>query len=641
MNKNGYSVLLLSLTLIVAAAVAPVQAFAQTAPSPGQFRSVLEYANYEIKADGTYVAEAMQAISPVGSSDVQQVSQVVLPFQAGVMEIEILEAYTLKADGRKIQVSPDKIITQGIPTVEGSTVFSDMQVKVLLYPDVAVGDQVVCRIRKRLVKPPIPGRFNVIHFFPKSIAYGDVRIRLKVPKSLPLNYEVVGFREASSREEGDTLSKEWAYSNETAVPEEKDSVDILERSPRIAVSSFRGWDDVAQSIQTLMEKKPAASEDIRNLADEITKGCVTERECAEAIYQWVSSQIRYVVVILGANGYAPNDSSSILENRYGDCKDKAKILCELLEAKGIECSPVLISAGNSYALPGVPTLLTFNHMICYLPGLGVYLDPSEGVLPFGVLREQEADKPVIHTRNFQEIKYTPRMMAEKAVLSVKTNISANEDGSASGQTDVRGKSEIAAEMRLAMSKIGSAGERRNAFVTNSLNLVHQTGDGKLNFDEPRGHAPEYGYRVDFKLKNYLGATEKGGNVPVVSRLFSILPIRQTLSPLNAPEEKVNHLSMNLTIVEEITIQFPASIKISRLPKGVEFSNSVGSYKSTYRKRDQTVHVVRRLVQQYPHAWRTPEEGAALREISDVARRDLSAAVQFQKGSQNPSGPASQ
>jgi hypothetical protein len=630
--------LFLWFSLIAATVLVPFQAFSQNIPSSAQIRTVIEHSSYEIKEDGTFVEEVVKAIEPIGPSDAQQIGQMVFPFQAGVVEIDILDAYTLKPDGRKIQVSHDKIITQGLPSVADSPTFSDMQAKVLFFPDVAVGDQVVYRLRKRVLKARIPGRFDVFHYFPDSSEHEDVRVRFKYPKSFPLRYEAVGLQEAETKEEGDFLVREWTCSNNKAVPGEKGEVDPMDRAPRIVASSFTGWEDVAQSIQALMDENPAPPKDIHTLANEITKGCVSERESAEAIYQWVSSRIRYVLLVLGANGYKPADSSSILKDRYGDCKGKVKVLCELLEAKGIECSPALVSAGSSFLLPGIPTLQTFNHMICYLPGLDVYLDPSAGIIPFGGLGEAEADKPVIHTRNFRKIKHTPRVIADKAVLWVKTEIFADEDGSARGQTTVKGWNEMAIALRVGISMIGNVEERRRAFVIQYLNWQHLVGDGKLLFDEPQGQAPEYGYRVDFSLKQYPVSEAKGGSFRLLSGLFSVYSIWQLLSPLNPPEEKANHVAMNLTIFEEMAIHVPDSIRIDRMPKGVRFSNANGSYRSTCWKEDRTLRLVRRIVQKYPHSYRTPAEGAAFGEVSNAARPDFSAEAHFRREAANTSTP---
>lgn len=58
--------------------------------------------------------------------------------------------------------------------------------------------------------------------------------------------------------------------------------------------------------------------------------------------------IRYVGIWLGNGGIVPHPAEDILQNRYGDCKDKATLLQALLAAKGIYSQQVLINLGDSF-----------------------------------------------------------------------------------------------------------------------------------------------------------------------------------------------------------------------------------------------------------------------------------------------------
>jgi hypothetical protein len=60
-----------------------------------------------------------------------------------------------------------------------------------------------------------------------------------------------------------------------------------------------------------------------------------------------------VAIFLGNGGYEPHDAATVLENRYGDCKDHVALLEALLKAKGIASVPVLVgSSSTSPRRPG-------------------------------------------------------------------------------------------------------------------------------------------------------------------------------------------------------------------------------------------------------------------------------------------------
>lgn len=75
----------------------------------------------------------------------------------------------------------------------------------------------------------------------------------------------------------------------------------------------------------------------------ITSGISDRRRQAEAIYQWVAQNICYVAVYLGNGGLEPNSASSVLSNRYGDCKDHIMLLEALFAAQGIVSTLVLLT----------------------------------------------------------------------------------------------------------------------------------------------------------------------------------------------------------------------------------------------------------------------------------------------------------
>src|SRR5580704_7291694 len=109
----------------------------------------------------------------------------------------------------------------------------------------------------------------------------------------------------------------------------------------------------------------------------------------------MKKNIRYVAVYLALGLVVPNDATTVLQNRYGDCKDKVTLMSALLAAKGIASETALINFGASYTLPEPPTMLSLNHAIVYLPEFDLYDDPTARYAAFGVLAAETYDKPVL------------------------------------------------------------------------------------------------------------------------------------------------------------------------------------------------------------------------------------------------------
>jgi len=99
---------------------------------------------------------------------------------------------------------------------------------------------------------------------------------------------------------------------------------------------------------------------------------------AKELAQYVQSSITYQALEFGSRAQIPNKSSKTLTNKYGDCKDHAVLLHDLLEKKGIKSQLALVST-SKYINQDIFTLDQFDHMILYLPEIngGVFIDPTD------------------------------------------------------------------------------------------------------------------------------------------------------------------------------------------------------------------------------------------------------------------------
>ncbi len=99
--------------LLSLALIAP--AFGQEEPAPTPLRVVREHYDVTVAADGSSVTVADMALNPQTPAAVRNAGRVNIPYQEGRSEVEILEAYSLKPDGTRNVVQPDRILTQVPP----------------------------------------------------------------------------------------------------------------------------------------------------------------------------------------------------------------------------------------------------------------------------------------------------------------------------------------------------------------------------------------------------------------------------------------------------------------------------------------------------------------------------------------------
>src|SRR5262249_14989799 len=95
------------------------------------------------------------------------------------------------------------------------------------------------------------------------------------------------------------------------------------------------------------------------------------------------------------NSFRPHAASKVLQNQFGDCKDKANLFNTLLRSLRIEANLVLVPR-FSQAHQGLPGL-SFNHAISRvkLASETVWVDTTDDVCRFGMLPPGDPGRNVL------------------------------------------------------------------------------------------------------------------------------------------------------------------------------------------------------------------------------------------------------
>lgn len=592
-------------------------------------RAVRRHVDYQIAADGTGTVTVDFALSPLKREGINGLGQQSISYQESMSTLEILSAYTLKSDGRRIDVPADRIIVQVPAAYANAPIFTDMKVKHIVFPDLEVGDQVVYRYKRTWQQPLFPGRFFDSELFPASRRYDDVRITATYPKASAPQFQVRGLDEQPAKDADGFVTREWKYRSTTLIPDEVGAVSAYDRDPLFIVSTFKSWADVASAYDARARDKAAITPTVKKLANEITGKIRGKRDQAQAIYAWVTQNIRYVAVYLGAGGYVPHTADSILANRYGDCKDYTTLMGALLDAKGIANEPVIIDAVNRFSLPDVPTPDAFNHAIVYLPEFKIYLDPTARTLPFGSLAPLEANKFVLHTRYFKDLVRTPKLLAsDRAMLSQGTAV-VGDDGSLKGSSTLSAKGLMGAELSALLDRFNSP-QVAKQMAAGMLSLHGFTGTADIARENSL--APQMGpaYKAEFQITNWINLPGPGAT-RLPSGLFSMNQLQQmSTTMLNAPKQRVDRICFPGVFEEHSTMQMPAAMKLNNLPKAVGAENAFAKYQSSYSlATNNTITVSRRLELKFESTVCSADDMVVFREIAEQMRRDTAAQLTYE------------
>lgn len=595
-------------------------------PFLGYTKFLRYHASYNVNADGTHVETHEWAEQILTQQGIAQANRASVSFSDRLETAEILEAYTLKKDGKRLDVPRTNFQEESNKGKgDASPMFSDIRTKTAAFPDVGVGDTVVFSYKVTQREATFPGNFSMIQSFSKFQVYDDVQVSLSAPGSLQMHVFNRGVEGGQPSSTGDRIQWHWTYRNQHVAAPEAGAVSPLDYGPLIVASTFKDYGALAAAYSTRAEKKAVVTAEIRKLAEELTRDAHTPREQAKALYDWVAINIQYANNRVGVGSVVPHEASVVLANRMGDCKDHATLLETLLAAKGIKSTAVLIDADPSYSLPPVPSAEVFDHVITYIPSLDLYTDSTSRMTAFGSLPFDDSDKPVVPTTDFVEIKHTPPIDYRNNRANTKTVLTIHPDGSADGETSTEARGLWSTEVRSLMAYLPPNME--DQMVRHTLERRGYVGNGSLSLENPLLLTDVYHYSAKYRISDLLNLPGPAGNY-VQSPFSGEGAIGTFLDGLNEVRT-VNYQCEGLTSKQEYTLNLPEDLNILAIPRNVDLNSDMFSYKATYQRSGNTITAVRELVDRTPGNSCSPADAAAQKLFAVGVKRDLRAQVLYE------------
>jgi tetratricopeptide (TPR) repeat protein/transglutaminase-like putative cysteine protease len=355
--------------------------------------------------DGTSTREASFRLRIQSDAGVQRYSVLSFAYQEATETVEIVYVRVIKPDGTVIVTPAENILDMPSDITRQAPFYSDLHEKHAAVKGLTVGDILETQTRWHVTKPLAPAQFWLAFNFPHDLIMlhqevhvsvpGDRAVKWKSPASKPVITEEGGRRvftwtrsqlEHKSADQDKTKQEEQAYQAARGkLP-----------PPDIQLSSFQSWEEIGAWYGGLQQERVKPSPEIRAKAAELTKNATDDSAKLHAIYDYVSTQFRYIGVAFGIGRYQPHSAADVLANQYGDCKDKHTLLASLLNAAGIKAYPALINISREIDLD-VPSPAQFDHVITAVPQPKdfLWLDTTAEVAPFGYLISALLNKQVL------------------------------------------------------------------------------------------------------------------------------------------------------------------------------------------------------------------------------------------------------
>ncbi|WP_028582095.1 DUF3857 domain-containing protein [Desulfogranum japonicum] len=362
--------------------VAPLQATQQDSTPREDHSGGVAYllTDYQIKVEKNgqekFCHYSEKALNPTG---VQEISQITIDFDP-LYESIMLHSLKIHRKGTVL----DKIDTARLSILQREEdldyqIYDGSKTLSILVEDVRVGDSIEYSYTIKGANPVFEGHFAKSLRFGWSVPVSRCHYRLLWPSSRPLFIKSHVFKKEPNivRRAGIT-EYVWLEENTEALNKDTATPDWYMPYPTVYLSDYKSWSDVV-AWALPMYKNIINSPSLQSVIKNITESCQSDEERILAAFRFVQDDIRYLGLEMGENSHRPNAPEIVIERRFGDCKDKARLLASLLNGMNIETQAALVhSYSGRHILNRLPTPLAFNHVITLVrhAGKNYWLDPA-------------------------------------------------------------------------------------------------------------------------------------------------------------------------------------------------------------------------------------------------------------------------
>jgi len=180
------------------------------------------------------------------------------------------------------------------------------------------------------------------------------------------------------RRVGDLMEYAWSLDDLPAHFYEANTPHWFDPLPGVKITTFDTWSQVADWALPHYRIDPAEADGLKTQGPDLSRATGLEDRILITL-RFVQDELRYLGMEQGLGAYLPNPPLSVMERRFGDCKDKSLLLTALLRNLEVEAHPVLVNAYlQGKQAMDCPSPLEFDHCIVRFKHAGrdFFVDPT-------------------------------------------------------------------------------------------------------------------------------------------------------------------------------------------------------------------------------------------------------------------------
>ena len=546
---------------------------------------LLNHFSHDVLPTGQSRYTTHQLVKLLTERGIEKYDDIAIPYQPTAQNITVNIAHTITPDGVLVKPPAEAYNVVTPPGLLSHNLYSDIVWKVISMPALSPGAIIEYQVtlESREVYPVgsqswVSGGFN----FQATDPTRQAIFALRIPNDLTFKWKTDNCELIPQLfHEDETNTYLWSHDKIPALKEESGMPAIEDVTHRLSYSSVNSWDDVYTWYRDLAKDRYVVDETIETIVHNLTKTLPTIEDKIRAIYDYVTSQIRYVGIELGQSAYQPSHASEVIRNLYGDCKDKTTLMITMLDLIGVKAFPVLLNpAPHERVDPDMPSISQFSHMIAAIATNDGYtwVDPASSTCRYGNLPDRDQGRKGFligdHKAMFVDIPIFP---AHANQLQVKTEIQLTEQGTAEGEISVKTKGQYNLDSRFRYRSI-APGDWKNTIAVELSKQFPGISVDWVKFTNLENLNQPVEILAGFHVDNYVQS--------IGTRMLLPLPIDEFagFGELFAPATRQHSLNLGhpMQIQKEILISVPNHWQVS-LPRDLNTESDFATLERRYSR----------------------------------------------------------
>ena len=561
-----------------------------TSPAITHARIDRSVETYRVNRDLTYVETTEQDITLLTPRGLRSGERTARSFYPDKQALDVVEAWVDQPDGSRVVVPASGIFTRPSAASQNAPGFVGSLTTTVLFPQLREGSRTHVVWRRTQKTPPLLG-FNVLNTAYLEWATVHDETVIEMPADVTLHWRARGGFEVAHTQ-ADGIQRITARIRNVAAQEaERNSVSSSDFQPMFLATTQPNLEAVGAIYYRQSLDRATVTPEIAALAARIV-GERTGRDAARAVYEWITSNIRYVAVYLDPDdGWVPHAAGEVLRNGYGDCKDHVVLMQALLDARGIRSQTAIIDWGARTTdlplwLPG-----QFNHVIIYLPDFDHFANPTDHYAGFDALERRLSGKTVVLATPEGRVARTPEARPEQNRYALTSRFVLDADGSIEGAATIALSPNMEIGLRNAVANASSLRDLAERMLAGTA----EGGVGSFAAGDPRDLSRPFALSATWRARR--GITFQGDEaflrVPAGVDVEQAFRLRAKLAPTGS--RRAPMLADVGEHIWESTIVLPPGLRAARLPDDVAVATAAGQYTATYLRDGDEIRVRRHLV----------------------------------------------